>query len=452
MRSVHSQYKGGQKKFQSGTGHVNFKNLFECVPNQYLVLNKAFEIIAVSDAYLTANEGKREVILGQSIFNVLPGMSPAEAKNLRDSLERVLANKVPDVVAGAATLESSGPDPEEPRVNHLKYTHIPVFAADHSVQNIIQNIEDAAAPGELRAAQAGESELIKKLTARCIHLEAETIKARQETLATQQNLEAQKAELTKLYSNAKNNLLTSLQNEENLQKANNELAHSNFELEQFAYVASHDLQEPLRKVTNFTGLFVETYGSCVDELGVRYLGKVTDGVKRMTGLIDNLLLYSRIGRQNLNEEKESLNQVLGRAIGDQSDTIALTGAKVTVGALPEVCVPRAEIYQLFSNLISNAIKFRREGTPPEVEVRAIQNGQSDWEFVVRDNGIGIEEEYFDQLFIVFRRLNARASYPGTGIGLAICKKVVDRFGGKIWASSLPGSGTEFHFTLPSIFL
>jgi|GEM_PF-1572949 len=235
--------------------------------------------------------------------------------------------------------------------------------------------------------------------------------------------------------------------EKALKIASQELSRSNTDLEQFAYVASHDLQEPLRKLTNFTGLFLEKYGGTIDDVGRRYLNYVSDGAMRMNILIDDLLAYSRIGRQNDSGSALSLDEVLRDVLNEQRDSIRKFCVSVELDPLPSIKFARTEAYQLFSNLISNAIKFRRDDVPPRISIKC-QRSENCWQFTVSDNGIGLNEEYKEEVFVIFRRLHSRAKYPGTGIGLAICKKIVERHGGKISIISAVGNGTSVHFTLP----
>jgi len=234
--------------------------------------------------------------------------------------------------------------------------------------------------------------------------------------------------------------------EKDLAEKVDELARSNADLEQFAYVASHDLQEPLRMVTAYTQLLAERYRGKLDENADKFIGYAIEGAQRMQVLIQDLLAFSRVGRKEACESVEC-NAVMKEVLQTLAAAIQETGAVVTHGELPAVWADRTQVAQVFQNLIGNAIKFRGK-EPPVVSVQAEKASQQ-WQFSVSDNGIGIAPEYAENIFVVFQRLHARTEYPGNGIGLAICKKIVERDGGKIWVESRAGSGSTFKFTLPS---
>lgn len=225
-----------------------------------------------------------------------------------------------------------------------------------------------------------------------------------------------------------------------------ELQRSNQELEQFAYVASHDLQEPLRAITGYTQLLLQQYGDRFDDTAQSYADFVVDGAKRMQQLIQDLLAYSRVGTRGKEFAPTDCNLVVQQALRNLQMTIAERQAVITVDPLPTLQVDQNQLIQVFQNLIGNALKFCR-AEPPQVQIWAEQQGM-DYFFSIRDNGIGIKPQYLDRIFEIFKRLHTRREYPGTGIGLAICKKIVLRHGGQIWAESEPGCGTTFHFTIP----
>jgi PAS domain S-box-containing protein len=237
------------------------------------------------------------------------------------------------------------------------------------------------------------------------------------------------------------------QAEERLKAAAADLARSNAELEQFAYVASHDLQEPLRMVASYTQLLARRYQGKLDEDADEFIGFAVDGARRMQDLINDLLAYSRVGTRTLQVDAVDTGRLVDGVVADLAGAIEDSGGTVARDPLPIVRGDPTQLRQLFQNLLANAVKFRGE-RPPEVRVTAESRAGS-WAFAVRDNGIGIEPQYLERIFVLFQRLHTRVEYPGTGIGLAICKKIVERHGGRIWVESEPGRGTTFWFTLPA---
>ncbi|MDP4176610.1 MAG: ATP-binding protein [Bacteroidota bacterium] len=231
-----------------------------------------------------------------------------------------------------------------------------------------------------------------------------------------------------------------------LQETLDELKRSNRELEQFAYVASHDLQEPLRMITSFARLFENKYKNQFDEKADYYIWHIVDGAKRMGTLIHDLLSFSRVTTKAVPFVLTDLNSILKEVQTDLQLIISESKAEVVIDNMPELKVDPVQIKQLFQNLIQNALKFRREKDPfVKVSAELLNN---EWTFSVQDNGIGISSEYYDRIFMLFQRLHEKEKYPGTGLGLAICKKIVERHGGRIWLRSEEGKGTTFYFTLP----
>jgi PAS domain S-box-containing protein len=233
---------------------------------------------------------------------------------------------------------------------------------------------------------------------------------------------------------------------ENLQKQAKELAISNAELEQFAYVASHDLQEPLRMVTSFLTLLEKKYRDIIDESGKKYIDFAVDGAKRMRQIILDLLEFSRVGRiedklevVNLNEVVEEIQILFRKQIEEKN-------ASIVAGKLPTLNAYKAPLRQVFQNLISNALKYTRKGIPSQIQVTA-KKLRNYWQFSIADNGIGIDDEYFDKIFIIFQRLHNKDDFSGTGMGLAVTKKIIENLGGKIWLESKEGKGSTFYFTL-----
>lgn len=226
-----------------------------------------------------------------------------------------------------------------------------------------------------------------------------------------------------------------------------DLERSNAELEQFAYVASHDLREPLRMVASYTELLSERYGGKLDERADKYIGYIVDGARRMQQLVSDLLALSRVGTQGKPLEPVDSANVLKNVIRAMTPSIRESGARIEAGTLPVVVADEVQLGQLFQNLIGNAIKFRAPDRPPSIIIEAEQAGGA-WVFSMQDNGIGIEGQYSERIFQMFQRLHGRDEYEGNGIGLAIAKKIVERHGGTIWLSSTVGEGTVFYFSLP----
>src|ERR1017187_2905943 len=237
------------------------------------------------------------------------------------------------------------------------------------------------------------------------------------------------------------------QAEEALRRRTEELARSNAELERFAYVASHDLQEPLRMVASFTQLLAKRYSGELDETADRYIHYAVDGAKRMQQLIADLLAYSRVNSKGLDLRQTDCEAVVLEAMRNLQVVIEESGAAVDWDPLAALCVDQGQLTQVFQNLLANAIKFRREEECPRIHVSAVDSG-AEWTISVQDNGIGIDARHAEHVFQMFQRLHTRAEYPGTGIGLAICKKVVERHGGKLWVESVTGAGSTFRFTIP----
>lgn len=245
--------------------------------------------------------------------------------------------------------------------------------------------------------------------------------------------------------------------EQELTRQTQELIRSNQELEQFAYIASHDLQEPLRMVSSYTQLLAQRYKHRLDEKADKYIGYAVDGAQRMEKLITDLLAFSRIEKKGNPLETTDSPAALGIALRNLAALIQENGVEVTSGELPIVQADPGQLIQVFQNLIGNAIKFHKPDQRPRIQVSAeLFTGPPEpgsvnpplWLFAVRDNGIGIDPKYHDRVFNIFQRLHTRQEYPGTGIGLALCKRIVERHGGRIWFESEADQGTTFFFTLP----
>lgn len=292
---------------------------------------------------------------------------------------------------------------------------------------------------DIHAEQAGEKPV------------ADAQPSQQQSRRARQELERRVAERTAELAQANQRLMEEIAERERAQEAllqmAAELERSNAELQQFAYVASHDLQEPLRMITSYLQLFMRRYGNNLDGEAREFLEFAVDGATRMQKLISDLLAYSRVHTRARPPEPTDSAAVLQQTIQDLQAAITDSNATVTFDELPMVMADATQLGQLFQNLISNAIKYRSDD-PPRIHISAHREGDQ-WVFAVKDNGIGIDPKYFDRIFAIFQRLHTRDEYPGTGIGLAICKRIVERHGGRIWVESAPGQGCTFFFTLPA---
>lgn len=236
---------------------------------------------------------------------------------------------------------------------------------------------------------------------------------------------------------------------ENLKALIEELKRSNEELQQFAYVSSHDLQEPLRTITSFTQLLERRYKDKLDSDADEFIEYIVDAAKRMQSLINDLLNYSRVATRGKEFKLTDVGDIIGDTLSNLRAAISENNAEITHDELPEIMADKRQMTQLFQNLIGNAIKFKKPEVLPKIHISARKDeNKNEYVFSVRDNGIGIETQYLERIFIIFQRLHTRDEYSGTGIGLAVSKKIVERHGGKIWVESEPNAGSVFYFTIP----
>ena len=230
-------------------------------------------------------------------------------------------------------------------------------------------------------------------------------------------------------------------------KAEEKLIQSNIELERFAYIASHDLQEPMRMIFNFTELLEQEYGQYLEGPARQYMNFIQGGASRMHSLVTDLLEYSRAGRGDIELRRVNCEEKLQIVLRDFTEIVRETGAKVTADEMPVLYTNPMYFVRLVQNLLGNALKYTRRGVPPVIHI-GVEEKYTEWLFCVRDNGIGIPEEYLEEVFVVFKRLHKRSDYDGSGIGLSICKRIVESFNGRIWVKSRPGEGSAFYFTIP----
>jgi light-regulated signal transduction histidine kinase (bacteriophytochrome) len=255
------------------------------------------------------------------------------------------------------------------------------------------------------------------------------------------------------FTERKESELALKQSESLLSKANSELstrarelAISNKELEQFAYVASHDLQEPLRMVTSFLTQLEKKYNDTLDEKGRRYIHFAVDGAKRMRQIILDLLEFSKAGRSEEKEEDVDIRELLDELLLLYAAEIEEKKAVITIGKMPVLHKAKAPLRQVFQNLLGNSLKYHHENLIPQIDISTTEK-VTHWEFVIRDNGLGIDPKYHEKIFVIFQRLHNRERFSGTGMGLAITKKIIENLGGGIWVESEEGKGSTFHFTV-----
>jgi len=387
-----------------------------------LITEKAADMIAVVDT-----SGQR--VYNSPSYERIMGYSPEEL-GATSSLEQVHPDDREGIKAAAAEASRSGVGRRiEYRMRHkdgswhvLESTASTILDAQGGVEKLV--IVNRDITDRKRAEMA--------LQEHKVHLE--------ELVATRT------AELTRANEQLERDITERNRAQQELTRKLEELARSNGDLEQFAYVASHDLQEPLRMVISYTQLLARRYQGKLDVSADEFIGFAVDGATRMQQLIQDLLSYSRLTTRGKALQFTQAGAACNAALENLRDSIKNANAEVSVGPLPTVLADATQLAQLFQNLIGNAIKYRNK-RKPKIGVDARSNG-NEWVFSVQDNGIGIEPQYFERIFQMFQRLHTRKDYSGTGIGLAICRKIAERHGGKIWVESHPGRGSTFLFTIP----
>lgn len=382
---------------------LDFKRLFESAPGLSLVLlpdQPRFTIVAVSDQYLKAAGKQRSDLLGRGLFEAFAGApeSPgnplaAGVQNVRDSLLRALSSRAPDSLAPAPAVVRPG-----------SFITTAVHGNDGQIVSLIHTLA-----GGVPDPWDGE-----------------------ENHRLIVELEESKAML-----------------ESRVKERTEDLLRSNHELEQFAYIASHDLQTPLRHISSYVQLLTTKIRKTVvlDAKSEKWIAYILSGTLQMKSLISDLLAYSRVGRVDIAVEEIDTSSLIVKVLDELREPLNSSNSKVVYGDLPQISGIRSQIDQLFQNLIENAFKFRRPETDPLVNITCESQGEF-WRFSVADNGIGIDPKYSERIFLMFHRLHSNSEYPGTGIGLAICKKIVEFHGGKIELDTAADGGATFHFTLP----
>jgi len=402
-----------QRKIESV--HLQFQSLFESLPGLYLVLRPDLTIAAVSDAYLSATMTKREEIMNRGIFEVFPDnpndMEANAVSNLRASLNCVLQNGTTDTMA-IQKYDIRRPDGvfEE---RWWSPVNSPVMGADGKLEYIIHRVEDVTEFVKRREAEKTQKEQAGVMTARMEKMEAEVFQSARQ-----------------------------------LQVANQELRVLNNELEAFSYSVSHDLRAPLRHIDGFVDLLSKHLDGSVDEKGRRYLTTIAQSARRMGALIDDLLVFSRMGRSAMQKRKLNVNELVEVCVREVTANIQDRKIRWNIHPMPEVKADHSLMRQVFLNLCDNAVKYTRPREEAVIEVGTVHN-DGEVIFFVRDNGVGFDMAYADKLFGVFQRLHRADEFEGTGIGLANVRRIILRHSGRIWADSHPGKGTVFYFSLPA---
>lgn len=379
--------------------NTDFKQFFEQSPGLYLILSPDLHIVAATDNYLAATMTKREDITGKYLFDVFPD-NPGDPETkavdtMSGSLKRVFETKEPDSFSIARhDVRIQEGENVVFREKYWRPTNIPLLDENGDIRYILHTVDDVTEFVKLK--KKGELDYDRHVT----HLEA----------------------------------------------VNRKLQLANQELEQLVYAASHDLQEPLRTIKNYISLLNEDYSGQLDEPGDKYLEFINRSAEKMQNLIKDLLDYSRVGR-NLNVTDVDCKKVIEEVKSALETLINESGALIKHNGLPVIKADELKMRQLFQNLLSNAVKFRRKDIQPVVNISA-EEKDSHYHFTVTDNVIGIDRKYIPKLFVIFQRLHNDKEYKGTGIGLAICKKIVLLHHGKIWIESTPGEGSSFHFHIP----
>jgi PAS domain S-box-containing protein len=417
---------------------IDFQKVIESVSSIYIILSTELNILYVNEALEKASMRRREDIIGRNLFEVFPD-NPADknadgVSNLSNSLHSVIKNKKQHTMA-VQKYDIQRPDGTF-EVRYWSPLNIPVLNSENEIEYIIHRVEDVTEFVLIKNEQKNKDNINIGLQKKVSDMEVEIIKRSREIQELNFELENKVKERTE----------TLLKREATLEKQNKKLQNQNKELEQFTYIASHDLQEPLRSLISFSELLEKEFIGKLGENGEFYINFISKSSKRMQLLVKGLLDYSRIGREK-NLVEIDCNQIMKDVLTDMIITIKESNAEITVSDLPQLKGYETEIRQLFQNLVSNALKFRKKDVAPKIEIFA-QKREDDWLFSVQDNGIGIEENNKQKLFVIFKRFNNREEYEGTGIGLAHCKKIVELHGGTIWADSKFGEGSTFYFTIP----
>jgi signal transduction histidine kinase len=416
---------------------VDFQKIFLSAPGLFLIVSTDFIILDLNSSYEKVAMKKREEMIGRNIFEVFtdnPDNKDANGvSNLSKSLHSVLKEKRRHAMA-VQRYDVQKPDGtfEE---RYWSPVNIPILNSVNEMDCIVHRVEDVTEFITLRKEQLKTKNRTKDLKKKLSLMEVEIIQRSREIQELNFELEQKVRERTE----------TLLKREATLAEQNQKLKDQNKELEQFTYITSHDLQEPLRSLVSFTELLEKEFAGKLEENGNLYIDFISQSSRRMQTLVKGLLDYSRIGKKKQLVEVDC-NEIVNEVLSDIIMSITESKAKITIDNLPKLNGYSTELRQLFQNLISNAIKFRKKDILSEIKIFAKEQ-EKEWLFSVQDNSIGIDQKDMNKLFVIFKRLHDRDEYEGTGIGLAHCKKIVELHLGTIWADSKLGEGTTFNFTI-----
>jgi signal transduction histidine kinase len=412
---------------------LNYRDLFEHSPGLYLVLDPDFTIVAVTNAYLSATMTVREEITGRDIFDVFPD-NPDDVKadgvsKLRASLIRVRDTKKADIMAiQKYDIRKPAAKGGGFEVRYWSPFNSPVLGKKQKLKFIIHRVEDVTEFVMLKMHDAEQSQITEELKKKASRMEIELLKRSKE-------LQKSNFALTEVIAELKNKAAE-------LERSNNELSH-------FAATASHDIKAPFRSVGGYLEIIKDKLRDTDDRQIIMAFERISAARLRIATLLDDLLNFSRIDKEDAELEEVDLSEVLKDVLRNLEFNIREKNAKVNItGKMPVVQGYRFQLEQLFQNLIANGLKFNLN-PGPQVTV-SVERKDKFFQFSIRDNGIGIEAEYFNKVFMMFERLHGPQDYAGTGLGLAICKKIVEYHHGKIWLESEPGSGSTFFFTIPEV--
>ncbi|MCD6019578.1 MAG: hypothetical protein K0S53_2699 [Bacteroidetes bacterium] len=412
---------------------IDYKELFECSPGLYLILAPDFTIVAVTNAYLKATMTKRENIVGHGIFEIFPDnpkdLNADGVSNLRASLNRVLKNKATDTMA-IQKYDIRKPISEggEFEVRYWSPFNFPILDINQEIKYIVHRVEDVTEFVRLKEKDAEQRQIFEEL---------KNLNSRMEVEILQRGKEIQNA--NKILENT--NLELNLKTEE--------LKRSNDELSRFAATASHDIKAPFRTVGGFLDIIKKKLGNNpMDSEIEEAFNYITSARSRIATLLDDLLNFSKVSEIDVPFSEVDLNAVLKDVLKNLDYNISEAKANIVIqNRLPIVKGHYSQLVQLFQNMVSNAIKFQTKNSTPTIIITAEPVAES-FQFKIEDNGIGIDPKYFDKIFSMFERLNNIQEYDGSGLGLTICKRIIENHDGKIWVESEEGKGTKFFFTLP----